>query len=129
MRFYRAAPSVNPWFAFGSFWTPDKAFAEWFAKWLTNPDPIYVALKAVREPLKDPDEVAIYVADVDDGDVVQLFPPGGVLELAPERVLGHAYKYMARGVQWLLFHEGFVEGRLWVSAIYIGSEPVPAERV
>jgi hypothetical protein len=129
MKLYRAAASVNPWLGFQSFWTPDKERAEWFAKWLTDPEPIYVALNAVRLPLKDPDDIAIYVADVDPAGVEQLFPPGGVLELAPEKVLAHAYKYMARGVQWLLFHEGFVDGQLWVTALYIGEEPVAAERV
>lgn len=126
-RLWRCAEVERPHFGRGSFWTPTRAYAEWFARW-----------KAATYPELRP--LGVYGADlrVADAAVIDLRRHlggrGGLalpFDVSGAAVLAEADRLARRGIEWVLTSGDDPlgdEGAWWSEAIYVGSDSVEAVR-
>jgi hypothetical protein len=128
---WRAAVTAEPWFGPLSFWALSEHGALWFAQWIgraQNQDALAADGAAERVGPR-----AIYSADV-------VVANERVLDLTTSAVGGSLFVSSAVIVRlfeagrldhldWVLFHEGAVEGEVLAQAVYVGRDRVSvAER-
>lgn len=122
LRLWRCATASEPYFGPGSFWTPSRAYAGWFARWKAATYPEHRSLAVYRAELR--------VADAAVLDLRRHL--GRWIEPAATgaAVLAKADRLAARGVEWVLTtgDDPLGDEGAWTEAIYIGSGSVAAVR-
>jgi hypothetical protein len=125
MRVYRSARVRSPHLGRLSFWTTSLQHARWFQGWERQ------EWERGRLPYLTADDIpsAIYRAEIRATAVVydgRIFarPP----HLSPEDVMAKCDELRALGIDWVLVTEGPIDGEMWTVAIYLGDDPVSAER-
>lgn len=108
---WRAAPTVDPYFGHGSYWSPTLPFANRFQLWLDEYFP--------------EEQHIVYLAEVDLTGSIDV-PFGTWVDsttLTKERLATFA----GDGYRWLSFYEGVWEGEVPRQFVYLGTDAITAQ--
>lgn len=126
--FWRVAAADYPLMGFGTFWATSEHGAHWFAGWILRPEHQSALIddgQHLRAGARQ-----LYRVDLDIADSALLdLTAADVVFVSSRVLLDRAGEFAAKGLEWVVFYEGVVEGEVIGQGLYLGQEPLPVEVV